>query len=656
MLNLNYLVPNPTKKPSSAHRQDRRHLIASPLSRHNCFFKLSSACCFAQEYKVVVNDVTVMDGDEAVVPCTYEVPDGTGNINTTITWYSVREQGGQEVTQRLWMFQKNNPRNTFVDSDSNRAGLQINRDDGSLIVPEAKTEDNDIMPKLRCRVQFGRAAVEESDLKFLVVYLPQQDAKTALYAYQDGQEGFEMTPFKTSIGSCETAASFPEAKITYFKKLGDGKSLETVAAVDALTGLLDTTTFDKGSVAGTMITKKDLMKSLDETDHQAEFVCNVKISYEMEGEMKVYEKNYTMPKFNVNYETNSVSFEDEPIAILGETITLKCVGNGFPEPTIMLNGEEVSEKTIEVTADMDGSTYQCTAYNRQQDNAVQSSVYTVKVYSLKEPVVVGKDQIQYGKPVSVTCSAEGVPPPSVAWYKEDTKVSDDGTLSFENAIFENSAEYTCRADNGHKQLRKYKTFNLSVRGIILEGEAEVNVEGKKDESVTLECSVNSNPAAEFKWSDEDVASTTTRVGYLFTSTLVIETLTTELSEKTYTCTAENEDGATVTKTFKLPEIKGDVASAGVISDSSGTTAGIIIAILVILLIVAIILAVLYNKGIICKKGEKGEESAEGDIAVEINNGDGDVEAGNGTATAGAAGEETIEANEEEKLMNRENSD
>uniref|UniRef100_A0A3Q3FEW4 Ig-like domain-containing protein n=1 Tax=Labrus bergylta TaxID=56723 RepID=A0A3Q3FEW4_9LABR len=127
-------------------------------------------------------------------------------------------------------------------------------------------------------------------------------------------------------------------------------------------------------------------------------------------------------------------------------------------------------------------------------------------------------EIVEGSSVTLTCSSDANPAPEYTWFKENNNqpLSREAQLVFSSIKSSDSGEYLCKAEN---DLGKptYKWISIDVKcdiTIILTffvlifyinlPSAEI-VEGS---SVTLTCSSDANPAANYTWYKEDEDSPT----------------------------------------------------------------------------------------------------------------------------------------------------
>ncbi|XP_065816032.1 B-cell receptor CD22-like [Labrus bergylta] len=113
--------------------------------------------------------------------------------------------------------------------------------------------------------------------------------------------------------------------------------------------------------------------------------------------------------------------------------------------------------------------------------------------------------------VTLTCSSDANPAANYTWYKENNNqpLSREAQLVFSSIKSSDSGEYFCKAEN---DLGKptYKWISIDVKyppklpSVSVSPSAEI-VEGS---SVTLTCSSDANPAANYTWFKEDEDSPT----------------------------------------------------------------------------------------------------------------------------------------------------
>ncbi|XP_053275526.1 B-cell receptor CD22 [Pleuronectes platessa] len=227
---------------------------------------------------------------------------------------------------------------------------------------------------------------------------------------------------------------------------------------------------------------------------------------------------------------------------IGPTLTChsSCLLSGRPSFIWFKNGTEVHGET---SPTFRGFLHPENSYSCAYEHHHSSPVYAPKVplVQLSQPGDILKDSS-----VSLTCSSDANPPPAYTWYKENqTLLNRAAQLVFRSIRSSDSGEYYCTAENelgkttskrvliNVKYAPKPPSVSVSPSGEIMEGS-----------SVTLTCSSDANPAANYTWYKENEDSPTAS-GQIFT----ITNITAEHGGK-YQCEAQNTQGRSYT-TFHL---------------------------------------------------------------------------------------------------------
>ncbi|XP_078483577.1 CD166 antigen isoform X4 [Ciona intestinalis] len=577
------------------------------------------AKCSAQ-ITFMLQNVTAEVGSDAVIPCIYETV-GLEGMTPTIRWYAQQESS----RPRLYVFVQGEEGSTFKGKGITR-NLTIGMD-GSLIIPQVTLADNDEFSKLVCEVDFASGGQAEGPLTFGVYSFPTTEPVTSSDLIE-----FESSVEKVIVGSCESGSGYPEPVITFYKgdeKVNEGGANDFLNVFNS--GIIKTSKTD-----GTTSVKKTLSIPLSKADDNVQFYCVVTTTMGSESKMQ----NATMPLFRVKYPTDKVTvMSDSNMVEIGDTIMLTCEGNGYPEPSITSFNEGTSSTiSVTVTKEDNNRVIECTATNPTSVPVTGS--YTINVNYLDTPMITGREIVKLGAAFELSCASSGNPQvSSIMWKKNGQDYSESNPINVASAAFSDQGLYQCVATNGDKTATQ--EIEVTVNGLSVDNKEEIFESIDSGNTAEMICVAEANPAPSFVWarvgSEEEVTEAIlTQTGMTYTSTLTVGPLDKTFSNVKYTCTV-SADGETVEKSFTLPEI---------LDKSGSPTAGIIIGILVALLVVAIIIAVLYNKGIICNKGEKGDENAE-DIAVEINKDD----AANDDVEAARKPEDAAEPEEDTRLVN-----
>uniref|UniRef100_A0A3Q3L190 Sialic acid-binding Ig-like lectin 10 n=1 Tax=Mastacembelus armatus TaxID=205130 RepID=A0A3Q3L190_9TELE len=161
-----------------------------------------------------------------------------------------------------------------------------------------------------------------------------------------------------------------------------------------------------------------------------------------------------------------------------------------------------------------------------------SPVYAPKLLSVS---VSPSAEIVEGSSLTLTCSSDANPAANYTWYKENqTLLSKEPQLIFSSIQSSDSGEYYCTAENDLGTSTKNMLIDTpqSFLSVSVSPSAEI-VEGS---SVTLTCSSDANPAANYTWYKENEESPKAS-GQTFT----ITDIRPEHSGKYY-CEAQNTRG------------------------------------------------------------------------------------------------------------------
>ncbi|KAM3920944.1 neural cell adhesion molecule 1 isoform 2-T2 [Leptodactylus fuscus] len=130
-------------------------------------------------------------------------------------------------------------------------------------------------------------------------------------------------------------------------------------------------------------------------------------------------------------------------ASMGESVTLSCEADGFPEPEIswtkkgetIEDGEDkysfsddMSEMTIHGIEKEDEAEYNCIAENKAGDS---EATILLKVYAKpKITYVENKTAVELDNEITLTCEASGDPLPSITWRTATRNISEEDKASW----------------------------------------------------------------------------------------------------------------------------------------------------------------------------------------------------------------------------------
>uniref|UniRef100_UPI0037E7C35D B-cell receptor CD22-like n=1 Tax=Semicossyphus pulcher TaxID=241346 RepID=UPI0037E7C35D len=166
------------------------------------------------------------------------------------------------------------------------------------------------------------------------------------------------------------------------------------------------------------------------------------------------------------------------------------------------NGVKMDEETSSLRGSVnDENRYSCAVKGRED---YRSPV----VYGPKLPSVsVSPAEIVEGTAVTLTCSSEANPAATYTWYKDNgiqnlQYLSEGPQLLFRSIQSHESGEYYCAAENNLG--RKSQHVSIIVKYAPKDSSVSVSPSGEIRENnyLTLTCSSDANPAAEYTWYKE----------------------------------------------------------------------------------------------------------------------------------------------------------
>ncbi|KAJ4944480.1 hypothetical protein JOQ06_013023 [Pogonophryne albipinna] len=245
----------------------------------------------------------------------------------------------------------------------------------------------------------------------------------------------------------------------------------------------------------------------------------------------------------------------------GSSVTLTCSSDANPAASYTLykrNGKTIlppfkkgPELVFSSIHSSDSGQYYCTAENNlgrriSKDNLGRriSKDYPPKLPSVS---VSASAEIEEGSSVTLTCSSDANPAANYIWYKENRKVflGAVGSYHFTSISSEDRGNYYCRAENQYGEVNSTSLFvDVQYAPKLPSVSVSPSAEIEEGSSVTLTCSSDANPAANYIWYKENEDSPKAS-GQIFT----ITDFRAEHSGS-YSCGAQNKLGRS-NSTFHL---------------------------------------------------------------------------------------------------------
>ncbi|KAL1281306.1 hypothetical protein QQF64_000109 [Cirrhinus molitorella] len=211
---------------------------------------------------------------------------------------------------------------------------------------------------------------------------------------------------------------------------------------------------------------------------------------------------------NVMYPPRSISVSISPSGeiVEGDSVTLSCSSDSNPPAEIswFKGGTLVGSGriySISKISSNDSREYKCKSINEHGEK--YSDAVTLNVMYSPRSVLLSinrSGEIVEGDSVTLNCSSDSNPPAEISWFKGGTFVGSGRIYSISNISSDHSAEYKCKSINEYGA--KYSdVVSLNVMHPPRSTSVSISPSGEivEGDSVTLNCSSDSNPPAEISW-------------------------------------------------------------------------------------------------------------------------------------------------------------
>ncbi|XP_076583699.1 sialoadhesin-like [Chaetodon auriga] len=219
---------------------------------------------------------------------------------------------------------------------------------------------------------------------------------------------------------------------------------------------------------------------------------------------------------------------------------LKCHSNygpaGHSSYVWFKNGDKIQEDASSYTDSFYPGDSICCALKAHEDSC-SLPVYAPQFLSVS---VSPLGEIMEGRSVTLSCSSDANPAANYTWYKENVNVkalSEEAQFVFRSIQSSDSGEYYCTAENElGRRTSQHISINVTYAPKLPSVSVSPSGEIVEGSSVTLSCSSDANPAANYTWYKENEDAPTAS-GQNFT----IMNIRAEHSGN-YSCEAQNRRG------------------------------------------------------------------------------------------------------------------
>ncbi|XP_054610826.1 cell surface glycoprotein MUC18 isoform X1 [Dunckerocampus dactyliophorus] len=560
--------------------------------------------------------VEVYLGDSAEIPCQYNFTDVNSVPRLVMIQWFVKAEGSS-IRIRIYY---GDDKDTMVDQNTEYSGrIQVTLDQqGSrLSIQEVQLSDE---REFFCVVN-GLAAGSMESRTHLKVFAPPE--APVISGVQNGISVTHEMPSK--VATCEARNGFPKPNITWYRN-----NMPLVPAA----GRVNVWTDDTSESSGLYSVQSTLEYKVHKEDKDANFSCEV--SFFVPGAIRTVESNSV--SVTIHYPTTMVElWRESPQGLVkeGDTVELRCHGDGNPPPTFIFSREQEPNEDLEgrgsvlmlqAVSRKDSGIYQCRPLDTNTRHKVKGEMQ-LTVHYLDPAVMVPKESeaMFKGEDLTATCNALSSLKTSTIWYKDGKMVGQGNTLHLQDATYETAGEYVCEVTvPSLPTLHTSGSVHIVVHGgpQLVGEEQEVQLEEAMGRMVNLSCEARGHPAPSITWifvGSHRWHEVVSKSSDHMTRSVVSVAIESDISAL---CNASNDMGADV-RAFSVKAIP-LVTSSAPFSPAEGS--GVIIVVIILcLLLLAILGSVLYflhKKGKIpCGRSGKQdiskEKTTKDDIVVEM---------------------------------------
>ncbi|OCT87927.1 intercellular adhesion molecule 5 [Xenopus laevis] len=281
--------------------------------------------------------------------------------------------------------------------------------------------------------------------------------------------------------------------------------------------------------------------------------CKLDATRKMHGMEVTCEAHFVAKsKTEIIYVHTEPEFTDCPEKVTwveGREESFKCKAEGYPPPEVncYFNKSKVKEgEKFKVYRSMTGR-HECKAVNSVDMTSQKVTVtveYKPKILKME---VVPPAPVPKGEKVTLTCAAEGNPPPTYIWETPSAAIQtspDNRTITIQGVEQGHYGTYDCRAQNKHGEDVQIMDINQPVMPKILKYEVVPLPPLSKGENVTLICDAKGLPYPTYTWETPAPDVTFSPDNRTISIQGIMQT-----HQGNYTCIAQNKYGIDTQRIF-----------------------------------------------------------------------------------------------------------
>ncbi|XP_063060102.1 cell surface glycoprotein MUC18 isoform X2 [Engraulis encrasicolus] len=526
--------------------------------------------------------VSVYSGDPARLHCQYSFSEEPRMM--MVQWFVKYLDGSrQRISYRDLTMEKVDEGTDFTD----RITVAGSNNSETLTIHSARLADE---REFFCQVN-GMAAGNGERKTHIMVFDPPEGPII------EGVPSGISVGHLSKVASCEARKGYPKPNITWYRD-------ET--PLIPTNGEINVVTLVTREASGYYTVQSDLQYKVSKEDKDTLFSC--KVSYFVPGGVRTAPS----PAVNitVHYPTTTIElWREVPKGLVkeGDTVELRCQGDGNPPPPFTFNREQQPEVELESSnAELvlrevtrrDSGVYQCRTLDLDTEEDVVGNM-RLTVHYLDPAVVVPKDTevMSKGESLTATCNALSSLNTSTVWLKDDIEIGRGHTLYLDDATFDTAGEYFCKVSvPSVPGLQTTGSVHIVVQGApeMKDGVTDVDMEERSGKWVNLTCEARGYPRPIIGWSIDGTQNWREVVNRVTEDTVQSVVTVKVSSDTTAACNATNDMGVE-TKMHSIKSIS-MVTPPAKFQEGSGIIIVIIITCILLLAILGSVIYFLYKKG------------------------------------------------------------